>query len=113
MGSAAKEETTNKAEQFNVGDKVRVHVTVKEGDKERVQVFEGNVITKKRGAHGTFTVRKISFGIGVERLFPLNSPTVGKVEVIGRGDTTRSKLYYLRGLKGRAARITEIKDVKE
>ena len=92
---------------FNVGDKVKVHVTVKEGDKERVQVFEGNVISKNRGANATFTVRKVSFGIGVERMFPITSPTVTKVEVTGRGMTTRSKLFYLRKLSGKAARLAE------
>jgi large subunit ribosomal protein L19 len=105
------EQTTkqDKAEKhvFNVGDKVRVHVKIKEGEKFRVQVFEGHVIRKRRGVNGTFTVRKISFGVGVERVFPFASPLVEKVEVASHGQTTRSKLYYLRNLRGKAARISE------
>lgn len=96
----------NLADDFNVGNRVRVHVSIKEGDKERVQVFEGDVIAKKRGTYGSFTVRKISFGIGVERTFPLQTPKIEKVEVVNRGDVTRSKLYYLRNLSGKAARLT-------
>lgn len=94
---------------FKVGDKVRVHVNIKEGDKERVQIFEGNVIRKRRGRSGSFTVRKVSFGIGVERVFPFASPAVAKVEVAATSDTKRAKLYYLRDLKGKAARIEELK----
>jgi large subunit ribosomal protein L19 len=93
---------------FNPGDTVRVHVKIKEGDKERVQAFEGTVIAKKNSGPGeTFTVRKTSFGQGVERIFPVNSPAVDKVELIRRGSVRRAKLYYLRGLKGKAARIKE------
>lgn len=93
---------------FRAGDNVRVHVKIKEGDKERIQVFEGAVIRLRRVAnHSTFTVRKISFGHGVERIFPLHSPAIDKIEVVRAGDVRRAKLYYLRKLKGKAARIKE------
>ena len=92
--------------QFRAGDTVRVHVKIKEGEKERIQVFEGTVIRLRRGwSHATFTVRKISFGHGVERIFPLHSPTLEKIEVVRSGRVRRAKLYYLRKLKGKAARI--------
>jgi len=91
---------------FRSGDTVRVHVKIKEGDKERVQVFEGTVISLRRASnHSTFTVRKISFGQGVERIFPLHSPAIEKIEVVRSGRVRRAKLYYLRGLKGKAARL--------
>jgi len=93
---------------FAPGDTVRVHVRIKEGDKERIQVFEGVVIARKHGGlRETFTVRKISFSIGVERIFPLHSPVIERIEVVRRGDVRRAKLYYLRKLKGKAARIRE------
>lgn len=93
---------------FQPGDTVRVHVKIREGDKERLQAFEGTVIARKHnGISETFTVRKISFGQGVERIFPVHSPSVERVELIRRGVVRRSKLYYLRGLKGKAARIRE------
>jgi len=93
---------------FNVGDTVKVHLKVREGDKERIQVFEGVVIAKRgSGTKGTFTVRKISFGIGVERIFPLHSKTIEKIEVVRRAKVRRAKLYYLRKLKGKAARLKE------
>ncbi|MHB8054686.1 MAG: 50S ribosomal protein L19 [Candidatus Aminicenantales bacterium] len=93
---------------FNVGDTVKVHVLIKEGDKERVQIFQGDVIGKKgRGMSETFTVRKVSFGIGVERIFPRQSPWIKNVEVVRGGRVRRAKLYYLRGLKGKAAKIRE------
>lgn len=93
---------------FNVGDTVRVDVKVIEGGRERVQAFQGTVIQRKGGGiRETFTVRKISQGIGVERVFPLHSPTVTNVKVLRRGKVRRAKLYYLRKLKGKAARITE------
>lgn len=93
---------------FAPGDTVRVHVRIKEGDKERIQVFEGIVIARKHGGlRETFTVRKISFGVGVERIFPLHSPVIERIEVVRRGDVRRAKLYYLRKLKGKAARIRE------
>jgi large subunit ribosomal protein L19 len=93
---------------FRVGDAVKVHVKVREGDKDRIQVFQGMVIAMKGGGPGSmFTVRKISDGIGVERIFPLHSPIIGKIEVVRRGRVRRAKLYYLRGRKGKAARIDE------
>ena len=91
---------------FRVGDTVRVHVKIVEGEKERIQPFEGVVIRKKKGGiRSTFTVRKISYGIGVERIFPLHSPRVDRIDVLGRGKVRRAKLFYLRNLKGKAARI--------
>ena len=90
------------------GDTVRVHVKVREGDKERIQVFEGMVIGMHRGgARATFTVRKVSFGQGVERIFPLHSPTVDKIEVVRSAKVRRAKLYFLRDLRGKAARMKE------
>ena len=90
------------------GDRVKVYVKIKEGDKSRIQVYEGDVLKIKRGGtRASFTVRKLSFGVGVERLFPLHSPVIDKVEVIRHGKVRRAKLYYLRKLKGKAARITE------
>jgi large subunit ribosomal protein L19 len=92
------------------GDTVRVHVKVREGEKERVQVFEGMVIGQHRGgAKATFTVRKVSFSQGVERIFPLHSPTIDKIEVVRGAKVRRAKLYYLRDLKGKAARMKEQK----
>jgi len=91
---------------FNVGDTVRVHVKIIEGEKERIQPFEGVVIGKKRGGiRSSFTVRKISYGIGVERIFPMHSPRIDRIDVVSRGNVRRAKLFYLRGLKGKAARI--------
>ncbi len=93
---------------FRPGDTVNVSVRIKEGDKERIQAFKGVVIKKRKGlANSTFTVRKISYGIGVERVFPLHSPYIEKIEVVSRGRVRRSRLYYLRALKGKAARIKE------
>jgi len=95
-------------EPFNVGDTVKVHVVIKEGDKERIQIFRGDVIGKKGGgARESFTVRKVSFGIGVERVFPLHSKMVKKIEVVRKGKVNRAKLYYLRNLRGKAARLKE------
>ena len=92
------------------GDTVRVHVKVREGDKERIQVFEGMVIGMHRGgARATFTVRKVSFGQGVERIFPLHSPIIDKIDVLRTAKVRRSKLYFLRDLKGKAARMKETK----
>ncbi|KAB2908241.1 MAG: 50S ribosomal protein L19 [Ignavibacteriales bacterium] len=94
--------------EFNVGDRVRVHVRVIEGDKERLQPFEGDVISIKGGRENrSFTVRKISGGVGVERIFPFNTPKVAKVERIREGKVRRAKLYYLRELSGRAAKIKD------
>jgi len=93
---------------FTSGDTVKVHVKIKEGEKERIQMFQGVVIKKTKGFAGArFTVRKISGGIGVERIFPLHSPSLSKIEVVTRGRVRRSKLYYLRDLRGKAARIKE------
>lgn len=98
---------------FRAGDTVRVHVRIKEGDKERIQAFEGTVIRIRRGGiNATFTVRKISFGQGVERIFPLHSPVIEKIEPVRSGRVRRAKLYYLRKLKGRAARIREVRTGK-
>ena len=94
--------------EFKPGDTVRVHVKVIEGEKERIQVFEGAVLRKSRGANrASFTVRKTSYGVGVERTFPLHSPRIDKIEVMTRGHVRRAKLYYLRKLSGKAARIEE------
>ncbi len=93
---------------FRAGDTVKVHVKVVEGNKTRVQVFQGVVIARSgSGASETYTVRKVSYGVGVERTFPLHSPIVEKIEVVTRGDVRRAKLYYLRGLRGKAAKIRE------
>jgi large subunit ribosomal protein L19 len=93
---------------FRPGDTVKVHVKIKEGEKERIQVFEGTVIRRRQGAsRASFTVRKISYGIGVERIFPTHSPAIDRIEVVQRGKVRRAKLYYLRQLKGKAARIRE------
>lgn len=95
---------------FKAGDTVRVHVKVREGEKERIQVFKGVVIARKHGGiRETVTVRKISGGIGVERIFPLHSPIIGKIEVVSLGKVRRAKLYYLRKLKGKKARIEELR----
>jgi len=93
---------------FKAGDTIKVHARIKEGEKERIQVFQGFVIRKRKGSTGaTFTVRKISYGIGVERIFLLHSPTIDKIEIISRGKVRRGRLYYMRNLKGKAARIKE------
>lgn len=94
--------------EFRPGDTIRVHVKIKEGDKERLQAFEGTVIARKNSGLGeTVTVRKISFGHGVERIFPLNAPVIDHIDVVRTGRVRRAKLYYLRGLKGKAARLRE------
>ena len=93
---------------FRAGDTVKVHVKVIEGNRSRVQVFQGIVIRRHGGGVGeTFTVRKVSFGVGVERTFPVHSPNIAKIDVLTRGDVRRAKLYYLRDLRGKAARIKE------
>lgn len=100
-----------KVAEFGIGDTVRVNVKVVEGTRERIQAYEGVCIAKKNaGLHSAFTVRKISYGEGVERVFPVYSPRVESVELVRRGDVRRSKLYYLRNLRGKAARITERTD---
>lgn len=94
--------------EFNAGDTVEVHVKIQEGGKERIQIFKGIVIKKKGGGIAeTFTVRKVSFGVGVERIFPIHSPKIAKIEVVRRGDVNRAKLYYLRERRGKAAQVKE------
>lgn len=97
---------------FRVGDTVRVHVRIIEGEKERIQVFEGVVIAHKRnGIRSTVTVRKVSYGVGVERVFPVYGPVIDRIDFVRRGKVRRNKLYYLRKLSGKAARIPEIRDI--
>ncbi len=93
---------------FAPGDSIRVHVKIKEGDKERLQAFEGVVIKRDRGPQASFTVRKISFGHGVERIFPINSRVIDKVELLRSSKVRRAKLYYLRALRGKAARLRDV-----
>src|SRR6266498_5884689 len=97
---------------FGAGDTVRVHVKIKEGDKERIQIFEGIVIKKANGQQPSFTVRKMSFGQGVERIFPLGSRIIEKLEVVRSAKVRRAKLYYLRALRGKAARLKEVERTK-
>jgi large subunit ribosomal protein L19 len=93
---------------FNAGDTVIVHVKIKEGEKERIQAFQGVVVSQRKGSSkATFTVRKVSYGIGVERIFPMHSPIIAKIEILTRGRVRRAKIYYLRKLRGKAARIKE------
>lgn len=99
--------------EFRVGDTVKVYVKIIEGEKERVQMVEGIVIRKRGdGTRATFTIRKVSFNIGLERIFPLHSPRIEKVEVVRRNKVRRARLYYLRNLKGKAARLTEVRQGK-
>lgn len=94
--------------EFRPGDKLKVHVRIQEGDKERIQVFEGVCIRRRRGkTDASFTVRKVSYGVGVERVFPLHSPMLDRIELVSRGKVRRSRLYYLRDRVGKAARIKE------
>lgn len=103
------EQLRNDLPNFNVGDNVRVHVKIKEGNRERVQAFEGTVIKKQNGgARETFTVRRVAYGTGVERTFPINSPIIEKLEVTRRGKVRRAKLYYLRDRVGKAAKVKEL-----
>ena len=96
---------------FRPGDTLKVHVRVVEGNRSRIQVFQGAVIRRQGGGlRETFTVRKVSFGVGVERTFPVHTPVIEKIEVVTRGDVRRAKLYYLRGLRGKAAKIREKRD---
>ena len=105
---AVEEQFRKKVTSFRVGDTIRTFVKVVEGDKERLQPFEGVVIARKgQGVNETFMVRKISFGVGVERIFPVHSPSIDKVEVLKRGDVSRAKLYYIRHKKGKDAKIKE------
>ena len=106
LNNVLPEQMKNDIPSFKAGDRIRVQVRVIEGDKERIQIFEGDVISLKgKGSNKTFTVRKISCGVGVERIFPLHSPTIAKIEVVKEGRVRRAKLYYLRNLAGKAARI--------
>ncbi len=99
---------------FNIGDTVRINMRIKEGDKERIQAYEGIVIARKGpGLRETFTVRKISYGIGVERIFPVHSPLIDKIKVIKHGVARRAKLYYLRDRKGKAAKLKEKSIIKK
>ncbi|HUG31835.1 MAG TPA: 50S ribosomal protein L19 [Acidimicrobiia bacterium] len=97
--------------EFRAGDTVKVHVRVVEGGRERIQLFEGVVLARNgSGPRASFTVRKVSFGVGVERVFPLHAPIIAKIEVVRKGDVRRSKLYYLRDRAGKSARIKELRD---
>src|SRR3990170_2750240 len=105
-----KEQMRGDIPDFKTGDTVKVFVRIVEGQKQRIQAYEGLVIRKKRGdCRSSFTVRKISYGIGVERTFPLHSPVIDRIEVVMRGRVRRSRLYYLRSLRGKKARIKELK----
>ena len=103
-----KETLSNAAPQVAIGDTIKVHVKVKEGSRERIQIFEGTVIAKKHGGiEETITVRRISYGVGVEKVFPVHSPSIEKIETVRHGYVRRAKLYYLRGRVGKAAKIRE------
>ncbi|ASW42937.1 50S ribosomal protein L19 [Clostridium isatidis] len=105
------EQLRNDLPQFNVGDTLKVYVKIKEGTRERVQMFEGTVIKKQNGGlRETFTVRRVSYGIGVERTFPLNAPSIDKIEVVRKGKVRRAKLFYLRDRVGKAAKVKELMD---
>ena len=109
LKSIEQEQIRTDLPQFNVGDNVRVHVKIKEGNRERVQAFEGTVIKKQNGGlRETFTVRRVAYGPGVERTFPINSPIIEKIEVTRRGKVRRAKLYYLRDRVGKAAKVKEL-----
>lgn len=108
LKTIAADSMKNEVPQFGIGDTVRVGVNIREGDKERVQMFEGTVIAKKgSGVAETFTVRRVAYGVGVERVFPLHSPNVKEVKVVRYGKVRRSKLYYLRDRVGKAAKVKE------
>jgi large subunit ribosomal protein L19 len=103
-----KEQMRGDVPDFDTGDTVKVYARIKEGEKERIQVFQGVVIRKRKGnTCATFTVRKVSYGIGVERIFPLHSPAIDKIEIVTKGKVRRARLYYLRKVRGKAARIKE------
>ncbi|GLG00535.1 LSU ribosomal protein L19P [Alicyclobacillus sacchari] len=110
LRSVVEDQIRSDIPEFRPGDTVRVHVKVREGQRERIQVFEGVVIRRRgSGISATYTVRKISYGVGVERTFPLHSPKIEKIEVVRQGKVRRAKLHYLRGLSGKAARIKEVR----
>ncbi len=103
------EQIRNDLPKFNVGDTVKVHVKVKEGNRERIQIFEGIVLKRQNGGlRETFTVRRLSYGVGVERTFPVNSPSIDKIDVVRRGKVRRAKLFYLRSRVGKAAKVKEL-----
>ena len=104
------EQVKNELTPFNVGDTIKVHVKIKEGTRERIQIFEGTVIKKQGGSNrATFTVRKISYGIGVERTFPIHSPKIEKIEVVRKGKVRRARLFYLRERTGKATKVKELR----
>ncbi|HBV23271.1 MULTISPECIES: 50S ribosomal protein L19 [Jeotgalicoccus] len=110
LNSIVKDQLKSDLPEFKSGDTVKVHVRIVEGDRERIQLFEGVVIKRRGGGISeTFTVRKISYGVGVERTFPVHTPKIEKIDVVRRGRVRRAKLYYLRNLRGKAARIREIR----
>ena len=109
IANLTKDQIRTDLPQFNIGDTIKIHVKIKEGSKERTQMFEGTVIAKKHGGiNATFTVRRISYGVGVERTFPVNSPKIDKIDVVRRGKVRRAKLYYLRDRVGKAAKVKEV-----
>ena len=104
-----KEQIREDLTQFNIGDTIKVHVRIKEGNRERIQVFEGTVIKKQNGGlRETFTVRRVAYGVGVERTFPINAPIIDKIDVVRRGKVRRAKLFYLRDRVGKAAKVQEL-----
>ena len=104
-----KEQIREDLTQFNIGDTIKVHVKIKEGNRERIQVFEGTVIKKQNGGlRETFTVRRVAYGVGVERTFPINAPIIDKIDVVRRGKVRRAKLFYLRDRVGKAAKVKEL-----
>ena len=104
-----KEQIREDLTQFNIGDTIKVHVRIKEGNRERIQVFEGTVIKKQNGGlRETFTVRRVAYGVGVERTFPINAPIIDKIDVVRRGNVRRAKLFYLRDRVGKAAKVKEL-----
>lgn len=108
LETVAKEQIRTDLPKLVIGDTVKVHIKVKEGSRERIQVFEGTIIAKKHGGISeTFTVRRISYGVGVEKVFPVNSPNIAKIEVVRKGKVRRAKLYYLRDRVGKAAKVKE------
>lgn len=107
--SIEKEQIREDLTQFNIGDTIKVHVRIKEGNRERIQVFEGTVIKKQNGGlRETFTVRRVAYGVGVERTFPINAPIIDKIDVVRRGKVRRAKLFYLRDRVGKAAKVKEL-----
>ena len=108
IANLTKDQIRTDLPQFNIGDTIKIHVKIKEGSRERIQMFEGTVIAKKHGGiNETFTVRRISYGVGVERTFPANSPKISAIDVVRRGKVRRAKLYYLRDRVGKATRVKE------